>query len=482
VSTISSPGVGSSLDVKTIVSQLMTVEQQPLKLLNTQEASYNAKLSAFGSLKGALSNLQTAAQTLNLSSTYATLKAGVADPSVLSASVPGNATAGSYNIEVQHLAQSQKLVSTGYSNTTSVIGSGTLTIDLGTYSDPGTPPVTFTPNPDASSTKITIDSSNNTLQGVRDAINNAHAGVSATIINDGTNYRLALTSTNSGTKNAVKISVAESGAPGLSQLAYDASTGGTSNMTQNAAAADAVIKVDGVTITKPSNTITDAIQGVTLNLTKQTATGVTTQLTLTRDDSTITNALNSFVTAYNAVNTQIAQSTAFDSTTGTGSILTGDATVRTVQTQLRSALTNIVTGAPSGMSMLSDVGITFQDDGSLALDTNKLNQVLGDPSKDISTLFTTKSNTVGLGSRLNTLVSGMIFGSDSLLTSRMDGINSSIKSVNDQITQQNARLTDIENRYMAQFTALDTLISNMNTTSSFLTQQLASIKANSSSN
>lgn len=478
--TISSAGVGSGLDVKSIVSQLMAVEQQPLQLLNTKESSYNATVSALGTLKSNLSSLQTAAQTLNLSSTFSTLKASVADSSALSANVTGAATAGTYNVEVQHLAQPQKLVSSGYANTTSVVGTGTITIDLGSYSDAGSPPVTFTANPDATQTKITIDSSNNTLQGIRDAINNANAGVSATIINDGTTngYRLALTSTNTGSKNAARISVAETGAAGLAQIAYDGSTGGVSNMTQNVAARDAVIKVDGTTITKQSNTITDAIQGVTLNLTKEMTSGSTTQLTLTRDNSAITNALNSFVTAYNAVNSTIAKSTAFNATTGQGSVLTGDATVRTVQTQLRSALTNIIPGAPGGLSMLSDVGITFQDDGSLGLDTDKLNQVLANPSKDIGKLFSKSGGVDGYGTRLNNLLSGMIFGNNSLMNSRIDGINSSIKDINNQITKENSRLADIESRYTSQFSALDTLLSNMSTTSSFLTQQLDAISAN----
>jgi len=130
--------------------------------------------------------------------------------------------------------------------------------------------------------------------------------------------------------------------------------------------------------------------------------------------------------------------------------------------------------------MLSDVGITFQDDGSLSLDNDKLSQVLADPSKDISKLFSTTGGVDGYGTRLNNLVSGMIFGDNSLMNSRIDGINSSIKDVNDQITTENARLADIQSRYTSQFTALDTLISTMNSTSTFLTQQLAGIAANTS--
>lgn len=480
MATISSPGVGSNLDVKSIVSQLMQVEQQPLQLLDTKEASYQAKLSAFGSLKSGLSTLQTAASKLNLSSTFLGNKASVADASVLSANVTGTAVAGDYNIEVQSLAKAQKLVSTGYATADTAVGQGTLTISLGSYSDAGSPPVSFTQKSGTTPVSITIDSSNNTLAGIRDAINNAGAGVSASIINDGTSYRLALTSTSTGTANSVKITATESGGAGLAQLAYDGSAGGVSNMTQNVAAKDAVIKVDGVTVTKSSNTITDAIQGVTLNLAKETGTGVTTKLTLTRDTDSIASAIQDFVTAYNGVNKQIADATAYDSSTGKGSVLLGDSTARTVQTQLRSALSNIVSGAQSGLSTLSSIGVSFQNDGSLSIDTTKLNNVLADPSNDVKKLFVKSDDgTIGYGSRINTLVSNFIFGSDAVLNGRIDSLNSSIKDIGNQRTQENARLSDVEARYTAQFSNLDTLISSMTQTQTYLTQQLAALSKNS---
>lgn len=481
MATISSPGVGSNLDVKSIVSQLMQVEQQPLQLLDTKEASYQAKLSAFGSLKSGLSTLQTAASKLNLSSTFLGNKASVADASVLSANVTGTAVAGDYNIEVQSLAKAQKLVSTaGYATADTAVGQGTLSISLGSYSDAGSPPVSFTQKSGTTPVSITIDSSNNTLAGIRDAINNAGAGVSASIINDGTSYRLALTSTSTGTANSVKITATESGGAGLAQLAYDGSAGGVSNMTQNVAAKDAVIKVDGVTVTKSSNTITDAIQGVTLNLAKETGTGVTTKLTLTRDTDSIVSAIQDFVTAYNGVNKQIADATAYDSSTGKGSVLLGDSTARTVQTQLRSALSNIVSGAQSGLTTLSSIGISFQNDGSLSIDTTKLNNVLADPSNDVKKLFVKSDDgTIGYGSRINTLVSNFIFGSDAVLNGRIDSLNSSIKDIGNQRTQENARLSDVQARYTAQFSNLDTLISSMTQTQTYLTQQLAALSKNS---
>jgi flagellar hook-associated protein 2 len=480
VASISSPGVGSNLDVKTIVAQLMDVERQPLKLLDTKEASFQAKLSAFGSLKSALASLQTSASALNLSSTFASVKASVADSSILGAGISGAAVAGSYNVEVKSLAQSQKLSSTGFAATSTTVGKGTLTLNLGTYSDASSPPVMFTAKSGTSPVSVTIDSSNNTLAGIRDAINNADAGVTASIINDGTNYRLALTSTESGTANAIKIGVTESGGAGLSALAFDGSTGGVSHLTQNVAAKDAVIKVDGVTITKSTNTITDAIQGVTLNLTKETATDVTTKLTLTRDTDAISTAIQNFVKNYNAVNKQISDSTAYDSTTGKGSVLIGDATVRSVQQQLRSALSGTVSGAQSGLATLSSIGVSFQKDGTLTIDSDKLGKVLANPANDVKKLFVKSDDgTTGYGSRVNTLVSNLIFGSDAVLNGRIDGINSAIKAIGKERDTKNSRLDDIEARYLKQFSALDTLISKMTQTQNFLTQQLASLSSSS---
>mgnify|MGYP003630649772 CR=1 FL=1 len=480
MATISSPGVGSNLNVPDIVSRLMAAESQPLTLLDNKTTSYQAKLTAIGQIKSALSDFQTAAQTLNLSSTFSSLTPTVADSGVLSASVNGSTPAGTYNIEVQQLAEAQKLTSSGFAAQNSVIGNGALTLSIGKYSDAGSPPVSFTQKADTTNINIVIDASNNTLSGVRDTINNSNAGVTATIINDGSGYRLSLTSKATGTENAIKLTVAENGAAGLSQLAYDGSDGGVSNMSQNVGATDAKIKIDGIAVTSASNTITDAIQGVTLNLTKTTEAGVTTKLSLTRNTDGIRTALQGFVEAYNKVADQIKTSTAYDVSNDKASTLTGDSTIRSIQAQLRNALSNTIAGAPAGLSSLSDIGISFQVDGTLKLeDADKLNKKLADPNLDLSKLFIkdNDSGTIGYGSRLNTLVSSFIFGTDSVLNGRIDGINASITSLTKDRADEVLRLNAIERRYNKQFSALDTAIASMTTTASFLTQQLDAIAA-----
>lgn len=476
---LSSTGIGSGLDVATLVSKLMATEQGRTTALDKKEASANAKLSAIGSLKSALSALQQSAQTVNLSTTFSTLTATVADTTAFSASTTGATTAGTYNIAVENLAQSQKLISGGYGSRTSIIGMGTLTLDVGSYSDAKTPPVSFTANAQNAQKTITIDSSNNTLEGIRDAINKANSAVTATIVNDGASFRLSLSSKQSGVENAVRIGVTENGSAGLGQLAFDSSTNAVSKMTQNVAAQDAKITIDGVTVNSASNTLTDAIQGVTLHLTKEMTTGTTTTLTLAHDSTSARTAIEGFVKAYNDVAKQITDSTTYNATTGTASVLTGDSTLRSVQSQLRSALSSAIPGAKSGLAVLSDAGISFQRDGTLAINASKLDTALADPANDLSRLFiTSEDGTIGFGARVNTLVSKMIFGTDGTLNGRIDGLNSSIKDISKQRETETLRLTSVQKRYQAQFSALDTLIASMTTTSNFLTQQLASLPKN----
>ncbi len=383
---ISSPGLGSGLDVNSIVSQLMTLEQRPLTDLTQKEAQYTAQVSAYGSLKGAISSFQSAVSALATPTKFTALKASVGDTSAATVSAAPNASPASYSMEVQQLAQSQKLKSAAFADTGTAIGTGTLTISFGTYSGDN-----FTLNADKAAKSITIGAGQNTLTGIRDAINAAGAGVTAGIINDGTGYRLTLTSQDSGTANAVRIQVADDDTgntdnAGLSQMAFDARTvSGVQNLTESVAAKDAKVVLDGITVTKPSNTISDAIQGVTLNLTGETDSPTT--LTVAKDTAGITSSVNTFVKAYNDLNKTITSLTQYDSVNQKASILTGEATVRSLQSQLRSVFNSSLATAGGGYSSLSDIGITFQTDGTLKLDQTKLDAAMKDGTKDISTLF-----------------------------------------------------------------------------------------------
>jgi flagellar hook-associated protein 2 len=384
---ISSQGIGSGLDVSSIISQLMALEQRPLTVLASKEAKYQAQLSAYGSLKGALSTFQGAAATLANPAKFSAVSGSVADGTVASAAVSAGATPGSHSLEVQTLAQAQKLKSGAFEATNMAVGTGKLTISFGTYAAD-----TFTANADKSSKEITIGAGQNSLSGVRDAINTADVGVTAAIINDGTGYLLTISSKDSGTANAVRIEVADDDAThtdtsGLSQLAFDARTlSGVTNLTQTVAAVDSVVVIDGITVTKSSNTISDALEGVTLSLLK-TNTPATTTLNISRDSASVQASVTTFVKAYNDLNKTIADLTRYDPATKQGSILTGEGTVRTLQSQLRGLFNTPLSSAGGGLTSLPDVGITFQTDGTLKLDAAKLGAALSDPKKDMASLF-----------------------------------------------------------------------------------------------
>lgn len=374
---LSSAGLGSGLDINGLITKLMAVEQQPLLKLQKDEASYQAKLSAYGSLQGYLSNFQTAARGLNTRSTFNTQKATPSDTTVISASAASNAAAGSYSINVSTLAQNQKLRSgTAYASATSSVGTGTLTIDFGKYAGG-----TFSQNSAKGTKTITVGSGQDSLSGVRDAINAANAGVSATIVNDGSGYRLLLTSNDSGASNALRITTSGS----LSALAYDASTGGTSNMVQTQAAQDASFTIDNIAMTRSSNTVGDAIEGVTLNLLK--GGGAATTLAVSRDTSGVRSAVAGFVKGFNDLSKSLKDLTAYDAEKKQAAILQGDSTTNSIRSQLRGVLNTSLTYANGGVKTLSDIGVSFQKDGSLSLDYSKLDAVLADSSKDVSTLF-----------------------------------------------------------------------------------------------
>jgi flagellar hook-associated protein 2 len=475
---LTSAGIGSGLDVNGLVSQLMTVERAPVAALDKKVASYQAKLSTYGTLKGSLSALQTAAKALSTPDRLTPTKATVADSTLFSTSVNGTAVAGTYDVEVQSLAQSNKIKTTaGYAATTDVVGTGVITFDFGTYDT--TAARTFSANAAKPTKTVTIDSTNNTLAGVRDAINAANIGVSASIINDGStngNY-LSLTSNDTGARNAMKISVSDSS---LNALRFNRQTdqAANSSMAQIGEAKDAVIIVDSVTITKQSNTITDAIQGVTLSLAKTMPLGTTNRITVSRDTSSVQTAVQNFVKAYNDSAQAIKDATAFNNTTGKGAVLNGDSVVRNIVSQLRGVFTTPVAGAPAGLSVLSDAGVSFLKDGTLSIDSAKLSAVTSDPSKDLSKLFASTASGKGYGYQMDVLL-GKILSPVGTLAGQTNSINKSITDVGKQKDQINERLVGVEKRYRTQFSALDSLVGRLSSTSSYLTQQLASLSNNS---
>jgi flagellar hook-associated protein 2 len=399
----SSAGITTpTIDVAGIVGSLIAAEKQPLTGLNNQISSYQTKISAIGTVQSALSSFQTAAQGLN-SLTFNAYSATSSNSAVLSATASSIAKTANYSLTVSQLAQAQNLVASGQASATTAIGSGastTLTFDFGsisggTLSNGTYSGASFTSNGSATRS-ITIDGSNNTLSGIRDAINAANIGMTASIINDGsaTPYRLVLTSNTTGLANSVKISVTGDAAL-ASLLAQDPA--GSQNLSETSAARNANFTVNGIAISKTSNTVGDVVPGVTLNLAGTSATPVT--LSTTPNTSSVSKAINDFVTAYNGAITAIQSQTGYDPTTKIAGTLQGDVSLSIIQSQMASMLTTTMGSTSGGFSNLTQIGIGFQKDGTLALDTTKLNSALNSNYQSVANLF------IAAGSTTDSLVS-----------------------------------------------------------------------------
>lgn len=460
-------GVGSGLDINSLVNQLMAVEARPATQLNNREASFQARLSAFGQLKSVLSPMQTALSSLKNASNFQTMRASVGDSTLASAMASTTAVKGSYTLEVQQIAQGQRVISNAA--TAPSVAAGTLTFNFGSYAtdntDPSNPVTSFT---QTSSRTVTLEPGKDTLTDLRDAINDAKIGVRAQIVNNGTVDQLIIAGDTEGKGGGFQIT----GSDGLTGFSYDASTGATSTLSELEKAQDATIKLNGVTLNRSTNSITDAVDGVTLNLLKGDP-GKTTTLTVSPDRSQVKSAIESLVKAYNEFNTTARGLTSYNPENRTAAILTGDATARSIQSQIRNAL-GAPFGGSGGVSTLSDLGITFNRDGSLSLVSSKLDAALNDPDKNVGAFFTGADGKGGLANSLNARLDG-ILKSGGVLDSRTDGINRSIKDIDVQRERLGIRLEMTEKRFRAQFSALDAAVGSMAQTSTYLSQQLANL-------
>jgi flagellar hook-associated protein 2 len=406
---IQSTGLGSNLDINSIISKLMQVEQQPLKTLAKKEASFQAKLSAYGTLNSAVSSFQSALTSLNNPSTFQTLSASSSDSTIAFATANSTAVAGSYNLNVTKLAQAQAISSAGVVSTSDAIGSGTTTTinfqfgkitgtaTNGTYSG-----ASFAQDPNQNTGSITINSNNNTLQGIRDTINTGNFGVSASIVGDGsaTPYHLVLTSAKTGETSSMKITVAPGGDSAVSNLlSYDPA--GTQKFTEVTTGQNANLTLNGINISNASNTITNSIQGASITVSKIGSTSIS----ISPNTSGIQTGVTNFVKAYNDLNGTIKTLTAYDAKTQKAGLLIGDSTAQSIQNQVRRTLSAAVNGLGGGITTLSQIGISFQKDGTLAVDSGKLNTALTTNFKDVGGLF------ASLGATSDSLIS--IAGSSS---------------------------------------------------------------------
>lgn len=464
--TTSAPASSSAgtLDVPSLVSQLMALERRPIDKLNAQIGANQTKISSFGTISGLVSGLQTAVQ--NVSKGLQGFATTSSDPTVFSSSASSTAVAGSYSLNVSALAQSQNLVSAGLASSSTAISNGvatTLSFDFGT-----TTGATFTSN-GTGIKSITINSTNNSLQGIAAAVNAANMGVTATLINDGSAtspFRLSITSNSTGASNSLKISTTGGDGSINTLLAYDPA--GVKNLTQTVAAQNANFTVNGIAISSASNTVTNAIQGVSLTLNKTTVSPAT--LTVAHDTAAVNTAVTSFVDSYNALYNQMRTRSAYGSAGTTAPSLAGDGTIRLMMDQLRGVLTSGATGGT--MSLLSQAGITTQSDGTLKLDSTVFNTALSSNYSDMSNLFTSAS---GFSTRLDSWATSVLTPGTGLIATRTQNINTSTDGYNQRVSQLENRMTILKKQYTIQYSNLNMLLSSMNSTSSYLSVQLTKL-------
>ncbi|WP_019216890.1 flagellar filament capping protein FliD [Legionella tunisiensis] len=551
MASLTSSGVGSGLDVKAIVEALVQADITPAKnRLDKQEASYATQLSALGQIKSALSNLQTSMIKLSNIDQFYALKSSVSDTNILSASVNNDASAGQYQIEVQTLASKQSLASTAFSDSSTVVGSGSITIDFGTYSSGDT---VFTANPDKQSVTINIAPGQNTLSAIRDAINNSSGSVQANIVKDSSGSRLSLTSPDTGEALAMRISVVDNDgtnndAIGLSALAYDPTIGNNS-LTQTVAAKDSEVLVNGLLLTQSTNQLTDVIEGVTIDL-KKAQPGTLVDLKISNNDSQLTTLVNEFIKQYNDTMTTINALTGYNAETKKGGTLQADSGIRTLKLNLTKILGDPLAKTGSTILTLADIGIKTNKQGLLEMNSDKFNAAVTDNYDAVATLFaktatatdpnvhiksvgndvktgrynlvlttftpgTALSGTIGganatssdgltlkgtndfqglnleisagsigargeieitdgLAVKFNHLLTDYL-GDSGALSTRTERLNDRLDDLGDQRNQLAIKATALSNRYTKQFTALDALLVKMQSTSDFLTQQLANL-------
>jgi flagellar hook-associated protein 2 len=444
---LTSLGVGSGLDVASLVDKLVAAKKAPQQdQITNQAAAANTQLSALGQISAALSALQSAMAPLSDGSAFASRTVTSSDTTVLGAGSDGTAVNGNYNIVVNKLASSLKVSSGAFASSSTAVGTGTLTLTVA-----------------GKSMSLTLGSTNNSLAAVRDAINKAsnNPGVSATIVTGSDGAHLVLSSTQTGAANGFKVS-SSGGDGGLAALNYDVAASSGNALSVINAASDASYTIDKLPANSASNTVSTAINGLTLNLINV---GSST-LSVSNDSSKATNALTNLVSTYNSFVGIYQNLTKYDATSGTAGAMIGDATLNSIN----STLSSIVGGTANGAT-LSSIGISLQVDGTLTLDSGTLATALSDGGKTVGNLF---AGTGGFAAKLNTPLSTWV-GDSGLLAGRTTSLSQQLTDLSSQQTALNSRMDDLTARYQAQFTALDTLMSKLNSTSSYLTQQFAAL-------
>jgi len=442
---ISSPGLGSGLDVNSIVTQLMAIEERPLTQLNTKEATVQASISAMGSFKSALSSLQSSLTALGKEDTFRAMSTKSSDSAVLTATSTSSSTAASYSVTVNRLAQAHKTGSAAFADTATFGGTAgdemTLTLDDKSF---------------------TLDlSTAKTLQQIQTAINdelNTTGATAGLITGDSGQQTLTLTSDSVGFDNRVQLSFGGT----LNASTFDFSMlnrdgEGVLIATENEL--DSSVTIDGVSVTRSSNSITDAISGVSLDLKSEGSADVT----ISADSTPATSAVSSFV---NSLNDVLAQTKSISSS-GSGN----RSVMRSIEIQINSILNTELKGVGS-FSYVAELGITTKEGGGMQLDSVDLTAAMQDDLESVVQFFSDENS--GFVTKMDGVLDSFL-RSGGVIDGIVDGAENEVTQIERSRSLLEQRLVSTEARIRSQFESLDTLMSSMQTTSNYLTTQLDSL-------
>jgi flagellar hook-associated protein 2 len=477
MASITSLGIGSGVDVNTIVTQLVALESRPLSQMRSEASALQTQVSSYGQLSSLFSSLQTAANKLTNPGLWSQAKAASNDDSVVQALGGSGAAAGNYTVDVTTLATSQTVVAgSSLASSSESVGSGVLTLEIGSWDQP---PMNFVPRVGRDPVSITV-TADDTLATLRDKINATGAGVTASIVTDASGARLSLRSDDTGAENGFRLAVADDDGPditdgtGLSRFAYDPGAGST-GMDRKQAAGNAVARINGIDVESASNELTGVVDGLTLRLRKQ---GASADVSVTSDRDAVKTAIQDFATAYNALTKAISDQTKYDAASKTGGPLQGDSAATGLQRQLRSLL-GAGSEASATFQRLSDVGLTLQRDGTLSVNASKLDTAtsnLGELQKAFAASDADPAKD-GFARRYADLAQ-QVLGVDGSLTTRTEGLRSRLTQNSESQQALEDRVERFRARLVAQYTAMDGNLSKLNALSSYVTQQLAALSGN----
>lgn len=398
---LSSPGIGSGLDIKGMVDAMVKADIAHLQARHDKKLnSVNAEISAVGQLKSTLASLQNTMNILSNTSQFYKIKSTLSDAKYFDATVTDKALPGLYQIKVQALAQSQSLSTTYFANSNTALGEGNITINFGTYSSDL---ATFTANTNTSPISITIENNNNSLEAICNAINAASSELSASIVQDSLGARLSISSTSTGENYAMQIT------SDIAALNYHSATGQTT-LTQNLAAQNSIVQINGITINQNSNQLKNVLGGITLNL-KEISTDTSVSLRIEKNQENLTTCINEFIKKYNECMTFLNNATGYDQETQKGGFFQGDAQVKNLKLGLYQAVTNFIAPSSSSIRSLSDLGITTLKGGTLQLDQDKLDTAIKENYNEIATLFAKSITATDPNIQVNSLNAKIAAGS-----------------------------------------------------------------------